>query len=105
MSLYNLPKDLSKDLPKDLSKDLPKEIINLILEYSGKIKYKDGKYINQLNIDDMYNGVKQIIQKKINNVKRVIVCDSDDDDEDDVDNHTFFVNIRFLQINCGLYYI
>jgi hypothetical protein len=30
---------------------LPKELINIILEYDGRIRYRNGKYINQLNLD------------------------------------------------------
>lgn len=30
---------------------LPKELINIILEYDGRIKYRNGKYMNQLDLD------------------------------------------------------
>ena len=30
---------------------LPKELINIILEYDGKIKYRNGIYMNQLDLD------------------------------------------------------
>ena len=31
---------------------LPKDIVNIILEYDGRIKYKNGKYVNVINIKD-----------------------------------------------------
>lgn len=32
--------------------NFPKELVNLILEYYGKIKYINGKYYDQLNLED-----------------------------------------------------
>jgi len=35
---------------------IPKELVNIILEYDGRIKYKKGKYINIIHkLDYRYN--------------------------------------------------
>jgi hypothetical protein len=52
-----------------IKKYIPKEIINLILEYDGRIKYSKGKYINIIDKNDKrYN----IIQFVINNKNKLI---------------------------------
>jgi len=43
---------------------LPKEIVHIILEYYGKIKYRNGKYINQINVE---NNNYLLIKEKLNN--------------------------------------
>ena len=44
---------------------LPKELKNIILEFDGQIKYRRGKYMNQLNIEDpKYDCLKSMPQKK-----------------------------------------
>jgi hypothetical protein len=48
---------------------LPQELKNLILEFDGKIKYRQGKYINQLKLDDPnYQCLLQIPKKVYSNV-------------------------------------
>jgi len=43
----------------------PQDIVNKILEYDGRIKYRKGKYINQLSIlDDKYSKIVKLINKK-----------------------------------------
>jgi hypothetical protein len=50
---------------------LPKELINIILEYDGRIKYRNGKYINQLNLDErLKNSLKFNILHKDHLVKK-----------------------------------
>lgn len=51
--------------------NLPKEIINIILEYDGRIRYRNGKYIEQLNKEDkIYQCIKEKIQKDI----KLVTC-------------------------------
>lgn len=57
-----------------MSANLPKELVNLILEYSGKIKYRNCKYIDQINIDDnKYKSVIQNLKDKINTLNKITV--------------------------------
>lgn len=59
---------------------LPKELINIILEYDRRIRYRNGKYINQLNLDKngkiIFNLVflhkNYVIKKYPFNYKKVI---------------------------------
>jgi hypothetical protein len=49
-----------------------KDLVNIILEYDGKIKYKKGKYINMIHkYDARYNIIHPIINKKIEIMKTV----------------------------------
>jgi hypothetical protein len=44
----------------------PKELINIIIEYDGRIKYRNGKYINVIHPHDTrYDLLTPIIEKKI----------------------------------------
>jgi len=50
-----------------------KDILNLILEYYGRIKYKNGKYINIIHKNDLrYDIIKLVIYKKIEILKKNI---------------------------------
>ena len=45
---------------------IPKDILHIILEYDGRIKYKNGKYVNVIHKnDERYNMITSIIRKKM----------------------------------------
>ena len=49
---------------------IPKELINMILEYDGRIKYKNGKYTNVIHsYDERYNMIIPVIHKKMEIMK------------------------------------
>jgi hypothetical protein len=51
---------------------IPKELVNIILEYDGRIKYKKGKYINIIHkLDYRYSIIHQLISKKVNYLKLI----------------------------------
>jgi hypothetical protein len=48
-----------------MEKYLPHYLINIILDYDGRIKYKNGKYINIIHKHDFrYNIIEPLIEKK-----------------------------------------
>ena len=45
---------------------IPKELLDIILAYDGRIKYKNGKYVNIIHKnDERYNIITPIISKKM----------------------------------------
>ena len=50
---------------------IPTELLNIILEYDGRIKYKNGQYINIVHKnDERYDIVTPIIHKKMEIIKK-----------------------------------
>jgi len=45
---------------------IPEELLHIILSYDGRIKYKNGKYVNIIHTnDERYNVITPIISKKM----------------------------------------
>lgn len=52
--------------------NIPTEILDIIFEYDGRIKYKNGKYVNIIHKhDERYNMIIPIINKKIEIMKTI----------------------------------
>ena len=50
----------------------PKDVLNVILEYDGRIKYKNGKYVNVIHKnDERYNIITPIISKKMEIIQNI----------------------------------
>ena len=53
-----------------MDKNLPHYLVNIILDYDGKIKYKRGKYVNVIHkYDFRYDIIKPLIDKKLEIIK------------------------------------
>lgn len=76
---------------------LPREILHIILEYDGRIKYRNGVYINIISEnDERYRSLDIYIRKKMDIYKNI--------DFDHLRNRFFFY-VEFEQIpNMGLVY-
>ena len=49
-----------------IKKYIPKELIHIILEYDGRIKYRNGEYVNIIHKnDERYNIISPLINKKM----------------------------------------
>ena len=69
---------------------LPTEMVDLILEYQGYHKWRNGKYICRLQLDDTYDAVKR---RPIINLRKGLVHPN---------NNTF--NVSFTKIKQGTLY-
>ena len=51
---------------------IPKDVLHIILEYDGRIKYKNGKYVNIIHKnDERYNIITSIISKKMEIIQNI----------------------------------
>ena len=56
---------------------IPNEVLDIILEYDGRIKYKNGQYVNIIHKnDERYNSIKPLISKKLEIMKSIFIYDS-----------------------------
>jgi hypothetical protein len=68
---------------------LPKELLHIILEFDGRIKYRNGKYVNIIHKhDERYDMIKSLISKKIEILKTI-----------HIDGVSFYFEFRFD--GCG----
>jgi hypothetical protein len=76
--------------------NIPKELIDIILKYDGRIKYRKGIYVDVIHRNDFrYSLLHQIIFKKIEIMKNIELCD----------NSGFYFEFNFDSINnVGLVY-
>jgi len=75
--------------------NFPKELLHMILEYDGRIKYRNGRYINQINIkDEKYNSFNEFIKNKIYMIKHTIFHS----------NGSFLIDVTFSNKMYGFMY-
>ena len=55
----------------------PKDLLHIILQYDGRIKYKNGKYVNIIHKnDERYNIITPIISKKMKIMQNIELSDT-----------------------------
>jgi hypothetical protein len=60
-----------------ITKCIPSEVLDVILEYDGRIKYKNGKYVNIIHKnDERYDIITPVMSKKIEIMRTTELCDS-----------------------------
>ena len=74
---------------------IPEELLHIILEYDGRIKYKNGKYLDIIHKnDERYNIINPIVNKKMEIIKRT-----------QIDGSGFYFEFGFdTYLNIGLCY-
>ena len=56
---------------------IPEDLLHIILAYDGRIKYKNGKYVNIIHKnDERYNIIVPIISKKMKIMKNIELTES-----------------------------
>ncbi len=74
---------------------VPRELLNIILEFDGRIKYRNGEYINILHKYDLrYDKIKKIINKKLHILKTI----------ESSGGSSFYFEFGFDNCNVGLAY-
>jgi hypothetical protein len=64
---------------------VPKDLLHIILEFDGRIKYRNGQYVNVIHkYDERYDIVKPVISKKIEILKTI-----------NIDANSFYFEFRF----------
>ena len=88
---------------------IPTEVLHIILEYYGKIKYENGKYINIISkYDKRCKKLKLLINKKIEIMKQIHIHDkfrssnsgyesNSSDESDSSDYDSYFYNYFFSE--------
>jgi hypothetical protein len=52
--------------------NIPNDLLDIILEYDGRIKYKNGMYVNIIHKnDERYDIIRPLISKKIEIMKTI----------------------------------
>jgi hypothetical protein len=73
---------------------IPKELLHLILEYDGRIKYRNGRYVNIIHKhDERFLIIKPLINKKMEIIKNIELVDT-----------SFYFEFGFDSVNVGLVY-
>ncbi len=74
---------------------IPKELLHIILEFDGRIKYRNGKYVNIIHKhDERYDMITPLISKKIEILKTI-----------NIDGDSFYFEFRFNEYDdMGLCY-
>uniref|UniRef100_A0A6C0B8K6 Uncharacterized protein n=1 Tax=viral metagenome TaxID=1070528 RepID=A0A6C0B8K6_9ZZZZ len=56
---------------------IPTELLDIIFQFDGRIKYRNGKFINIIHKnDERYNIIVPIIRKKTKIIESIELCDS-----------------------------
>lgn len=76
---------------------IPKDLLHMILDYDGRIKYKNGEYVNIIQKNDTrYNIIQEVIDKKKEILKNITL---------DVEGSGFYFEFGFnIDNRIGLCY-